>query len=110
MNAMTDSHDSPNDKASPQRRRAERVTVRALARLREAGRTPFEVELTDLSSTGCRLVTFARLQVDTTIWINLPGLAPLEAVIKRIFGQDYGCEFLHPLHPAVAKHLQERLR
>lgn len=107
---MTEGHKPPNENASPQRRRAERAKCRARARLRVAGCTPFEVELGDLSSTGCRLVTFARLQVGTTIRINLPGLAPLEAVIKRILGQDYGCEFLHPLHPAVAKHLQEQLR
>ena len=71
---------------------------------------PTEVELTDLSATGCRMVTFARLQVGTKIWINLPGLAPLEAIIRRSHEQDYGCEFLQPLHPAVAEHLQQQLR
>lgn len=96
--------------ASSQRRGAERVKIRAQARLREAGCTPFEVELTDLSSTGCRMVTFARLQIGTTIWLNLPSLAPLEAIIRRNIERDYGCEFLHPLHPAVAEHLQKRLR
>ena len=98
------------DEASLQRRGAQRANVHAQARLREAGCTPFNVELTDLSSTGCRMVTFARLHVGTTIWVNLPGLAPLEAIIRRSEGQDYGCEFLQPLHPAVAKHLQDQLR
>jgi len=96
--------------ASSQRRGAQRATVHGQARLRGAGCTPFEVELTDLSATGCRMVTFARLQVGTKIWINLPGLAPLEAIIRRSHEQDYGCEFLQPLHPAVAEHLQQQLR
>lgn len=96
--------------ASSQRRGAQRAKVHGQARLREAGCTPFEVELTDLSSTGCRMITFARLQIGTKIWINLPGLAPLEAITRRSQGQVYGCEFLQPLHPAVAEHLQQQLR
>lgn len=100
----------PDTDASQQRRRAERVTVRATARLREAGCTPFDVELADLSATGCGMLTFARMQVGTTIWINLPGLAPLETIIRRSSENYYGCEFVHALHPAVSDHLQKILR
>jgi hypothetical protein len=58
-------------------RRAERAPVRANARFREAGFNPFDVELFDLSSTGFRMVTYARPQVGKQIWDNLPGLQPL---------------------------------
>lgn len=91
-------------------RRAERAPVQARARYREAGLNPFDVELFDLSSTGFRMVTFFRPQLGKHIWINLPGLQPLEAIVRRADGNSYGCEFVDPLHPSVAKHLQVKLR
>lgn len=91
-------------------RRAERAPVRARARFREVGCNPFEVELHDLSSTGFRMVTYSRPRIGTHIWINLPGLQTLEAVVRRIEGDAIGCEFVYPLHPSVAAHLQAKLR
>ena len=91
-------------------RRAERAPVKARARFREAGFNPFDVDLFDLSSTGFRMVTFSRPAIGKTIWVNLPGLQPLEAVIRRADGNNFGCEFTYPLHPSVAEHLQAKLR
>jgi len=91
-------------------RRAERAPVKGRARYREPGLNPFDVELFDLSSTGFRMVTFFRPQIGKHIWVNLPGLQPLEAVVRRADGNSYGCEFVDPLHPSVAKHLQVKLR
>lgn len=91
-------------------RRAERAPVTARARFREAGFNPFDVELFDLSFTGFRMVTFARPQIGKQIWVTLPGLQSLEAIVRRADGNEYGCEFLYPLHPSVAKHLQVKLR
>ncbi len=91
-------------------RGAERAPVRARARYREPGLNPFDVELYDLSSTGFRMITCFRPQMGKRIWVNLPGLQPLEAIVRRSDGNNYGCEFLHPLHPAVAAHLQAKLR
>jgi hypothetical protein len=91
-------------------RGAERAPITARARFREPGLNPFDVELHDLSSTGFRMVTFFRPQIGKHVWVNLPGLQPLEAVVRRSDGNNYGCEFVHPLHPSVAKHLQVKLR
>ena len=91
-------------------RGAERGPVRGRARYRETGLNPFDVELYDLSSTGFRMVTFFRPQLGKHIWVNLPGLQPLEAIVRRADGNNYGCEFVHPLHPSVAAHLQLKLR
>ena len=99
-----------DSKPASQARRAERAPVCGRARFREPGFNPFDVELFDLSSTGFRMVTFARPQIGKHIWVNLPGLQPLEAVVRRADGNNYGCEFVHPLHPSVAKHLQVKLR
>lgn len=103
INRKTGGNDS-----KPQRRAAQRASVSATARLREAGRTPFDVRLSDVSATGFRIETFARLHVGTKIWVSLPDLAPLEAFVRRCDGKIYGCEFLRPLHPAVAEHLHAR--
>lgn len=97
-------------KAPTAGRGAERTPVTARARFREPGLNPFDVELFDLSSTGFRMVTFFRPQIGKHIWVNLPGLQPLEAVVRRADGNNYGCEFVNPLHPSVAKHLQVKLR
>jgi hypothetical protein len=91
-------------------RRSKRAPVKARARFREPGLNPFDVDLFDLSSTGFRMVTAFRPQIGKHIWVNLPGLQPLEAVVRRADGNNYGCEFIAPLHPAVADHLQARLR
>jgi hypothetical protein len=97
-------------KIAPDVRSAERAPIRARARFREPGFNPFEVELYDLSSTGFRMITYSRPPLGKTIWVNLPGLQPLEAVIRRADGNSYGCEFVYPLHPSVAAHLQVKLR
>lgn len=102
--------DSDDRKPSSTGRRAERAPVRANARFREAGFNPFDVELYDLSSTGFRMVTFARPQIGKHIWVSLPGLQPLEAIVRRADGNAHGCEFVHPLHPSVAAHMQIKLR
>ncbi|HWV59711.1 MAG TPA: PilZ domain-containing protein [Sphingopyxis sp.] len=91
-------------------RGAERAPVTARARFREPGLNPFNVELFDLSSTGFRMVTSFRPEIGKHIWVNLPGLQPLEAVVRRADGNNYGCEFVHPLHVSVAQHLQAKLR
>ncbi len=91
-------------------RGAERAPVAARARFREPGLNPFDVELFDLSSTGFRMITSFRPQIGKHIWVNLPGLQPLEAVVRRADGNNYGCEFVNPLHISVAQHLQAKLR
>jgi hypothetical protein len=90
-------------------RRARRAEVNARARFREPGCNPFEVQLFDLSSTGFRMVTYGRPQLGVHIWVTLPGLQALEAIVRRANGNEFGCEFVSPLHPSVAEHLQRQL-
>ncbi|WP_188237180.1 PilZ domain-containing protein [Sphingopyxis sp. LK2115] len=103
-------HSIETGSALKRARGAERAPVRGRARYREPGLNPFDVELFDLSSTGFRMVTFFRPQLGKHIWVSLPGLQPLEAIVRRADGNDYGCEFVCPLHPSVARHLQIKLR
>ncbi|HJS13243.1 PilZ domain-containing protein [Sphingopyxis sp.] len=107
---MLGNHTTEIKKAPTGARGAERAPVAAHARFREPGLNPFDVELHDLSSTGFRMVTFSRPRIGKHIWVSLPGLQPLEAIVRRADGNNFGCEFVHPLHPAVARHLQVKLR
>lgn len=90
-------------------RRDQRAAVGGHARFREAGSNPFDADLFDLSSTGFRMFTFSRQAIGKHIWVNLPGLQPMEAVVRRSDGNNYGCEFIQPLHPSVADHLKTKL-
>lgn len=56
------------------------------------------------------MFTFSRQDIGKHIWVNLPGLQPMEAVVRRQDGDNYGCEFVSPLHPSVADHLKAKLR
>lgn len=97
-------------KPATQTRGAQRAQVKANAKFREAGFNPYDAELFDLSSTGFRMNTFARPAIGKHIWVSLPGLQQLEAVVRRVDGNEYGCEFVNPLHPSVAAHMQGKLR
>lgn len=88
-----------------EQRRAPRHKVKAQASFRETGSGAFEVELSDISPIGFCMVTFGRPAVGTHIWVRLPGLRSLEAVVRRSQGNDHGCEFIQPLHAAVSDHL-----
>lgn len=97
-------------KPGAQTRGAERAQVKANARFREAGFNPYDAELFDLSSTGFRMNTYARPAIGKHIWVSLPGLQQLECIVRRVDGNEYGCEFVNPLHPSVAAHMQTKLR
>ena len=91
-------------------RRSQRVRIAARARFREVGANPYEVEIDDLSATGFRMISYTRPRTGTRIWVTLPGLQSLEAVVRRTQGNNHGCEFTQPLHPSVATHLQSLLK
>ncbi len=98
------------DAAASDTRRSKRVRITARARFREVGANPYEVEIDDLSATGFRMISYTRPRTGTRIWVTLPGLQSLEAVVRRSEGNNHGCEFIAPLHPSVAQHLQSLLK
>ncbi|KQT34867.1 pilus assembly protein PilZ [Sphingomonas sp. Leaf412] len=86
-------------------RRALRKAVTMRAQLRDRGTTRFEIEVVDLSVTGFRANTGFTLWPGTTVWLTMPGLAALEAVVAWRDKTRYGCAFAKPLHPAVFDHI-----
>ena len=95
----------PNDHLDDDARRALRKNVKMRAHLRDRGQTRFEIEVTDLSLSGFRAETSFTLWPGTIVWLTLPGLAGLEAVVAWRDKFKYGCAFAKPLHPAVFDHI-----
>ncbi len=91
-------------------RSAQRLDIRLKASLRETGTGKFSVDVLDMSVTGCRLETSFTLKVGARVWITIPGLAPLEAIVAWKEMYRYGCRFASPLHTAVLDHIVARFR
>ncbi|WP_298092471.1 pilus assembly protein PilZ [uncultured Sphingomonas sp.] len=86
-------------------RQSLRRKVKMRAHLRDKGQTRFEIDVVDLSQQGFRAETSFTLWPGTVVWLTLPGLAPLEAVVAWRDKFKYGCAFAKPLHPAVFEHI-----
>lgn len=82
-----------------------RRSVKMRAHLRDRGQTRFEIEVIDLSQSGFRAQTSFTLWPGTVVWLTLPGMAPLEAVVAWRDKANYGCAFAKPLHGAVFDHI-----
>ena len=79
------------------------LTVRCDAR---QGCEPWaKVVLTDLSRTGFRIAWSPRCQPGAKLWIRIPGLQPLSAVVRWQNQSGIGCEFTSPLYEPVFEHL-----
>ena len=90
---------------SGESRRSLRKAVTMRAHLRDRGQTRFEIEVNDLSLLGFRAETSFALWPGTIVWLTLPGLAGLEAVVAWRDKTQYGCAFAKPLHSAVFEHI-----
>ncbi len=86
-------------------RRAERVSVRMQASLREQSFSKFDVLVSDLSTDGFRCETHYRVSPNSIVWLTIPGLSPLESRVVWANGKAYGCAFTRPLHIAVMEHI-----
>lgn len=86
-------------------RRALRKAVRLTGQLRDRGSTKFAIDVVDLSTTGFRAETIARLHEGALVWLTLPGMAGLEARVAWVDHRRCGCWFTQPLHPAVLERI-----
>ncbi len=92
-------------------RRAMRLDVRLSAGLREPGSAQkFEVDIIDLSVTGFRCETSFTLRPGQMVFVSIPTLGALEAMVMRRDGFVYGCAFERPLYTAVFDHIVAKHR
>jgi hypothetical protein len=96
---------SRSSKWNQDARRALRLDVAFNAGLREPGSTRFQISVVDLSVTGFRCETSFTLREGATVWLTIPGLSGIEAVVAWKDHFHYGCSFKAPLHIAVFDHI-----
>ena len=82
-------------------RGSSRVSVVLEVGLRRSGSHQVHVELRDISTHGFRAELFERVYVGERLWLKLPGLEGWHARVAWARGDQIGCEFVQPLHPAV---------
>lgn len=86
-------------------RRYLRGGVHIIAQIREKGYGHHQAKVSDLSRAGCRVITPMYFNADNSIFITIPGFAPLEARIAWHEREEYGCYFANELHEAVYDHI-----
>lgn len=89
-------------------RKAQRNAVQMVAELRLSVGQRFKVSVLDLSETGFRIETGNHIELGSKAFLAIPELNSLPAQIAWSEGTYYGCEFLHPLHPAVFDHISRK--
>ena len=90
------------------RERANRAAVSLTCEVRQ-GTRPWKVaKLEDISESGFRIAWLPNCRLDTPLWVRIPGLQLLSAHIRWQDNNAVGCEFTHPLYPAVFEHIAQR--
>ncbi|HKR16149.1 PilZ domain-containing protein [Rhizorhapis sp.] len=81
-------------------------------KLRRAGENWFNARLSNLSPTGFRVQSFAKLEQESVIYVMLPGFDGRKAKVMWTRDHEAGCQFERPLHPAIFDHIirMSRLR
>ena len=79
------------------RRRTPRAPVSLDAKLGRGGLERALCKVVDLSMHGARLQSYSEMKRGSTIWLTLPGLAPIAADV--VWAEDFvaGCQFREAL-------------
>lgn len=86
-------------------RGAQRRPVSIGVRIRRPGENWFSSRISNLSLTGFRLQSFAKLNPGKELWIALPGFEGRRAIVLWTRAHEAGCAFDRPLHPAILDHV-----
>jgi hypothetical protein len=86
-------------------RRYSRGDVHIIAQIREKGYGHHQAKVTDLSRAGCKVITPMYLNPHSSLFITIPGFAPLETRIVWHDRDEYGCNFVNELHEAIYEHI-----
>jgi PilZ domain len=87
-------------------RNSERVYLSSTeARLRETAGSSWPVRLIDLSPRGFRAAWHYSLKAGDRVWLKIGDMEALCALVRWNREFEIGCEFEHPIHPAVFDHI-----
>lgn len=91
------------------RRRSRRVSVAGEMALRRSGGFSFQVQLGDVSATGCKVELIELVDIRERVIARFPGLEPLGARVAWVDEHSAGIEFERAIYPAVFDLLLSRL-
>jgi hypothetical protein len=80
-------------------REGKREAVDVAGTLRHVRNVPIDVIVEDLSTTGFRVRTDARLGLDEKVTVGIPGVGQHAASVVRRTSDGFGCEFITPIAP-----------
>lgn len=80
--------------------RSDRVAVDRVGTLRDTERTPVDIMVDNLSTTGCMFLLDRELPLGALVSIGIPGVGVRYARISRVEHPQYGCAFLSPVSDA----------
>lgn len=88
-------------------RTARRRAVNFSGFVRESVATVVPVEVTNLSTDGCRFQATGSFETATIVWLKIAGLGARQARIVWARDGGYGCEFCKSLQSEVVEQLYE---
>ena len=91
-----------------ERRSQARHKLLASATYRERGRSRSSIDVTDISTRGCRIRAQGAVVCGDHGWVTLPTLGPWSCSLVWHGEQEAGLMFERPLHSAVAELMSER--
>jgi hypothetical protein len=89
-------------------RESERLPVMLRAKMKRLGRSGFEVPVSDIGTSGCKVEFADRPDIGETVSLRFDGLDSLEATVRWITDRNCGLDFVHPLHSAILDMLLTR--
>ncbi len=79
------------------KRRSARAPVSLDAKLGRGGLDRTLCRITDLSREGARISSYSALRKDSMIWLTLPGIGQVAAMVRWADDFHAGCQFEEPL-------------
>ena len=92
------------DRGHEPRRREPRVPIAAEVPLRELGRNSVPAKLVNLSSRGFMAETAALISPGARVWLSLPGLSRVNALVVWARNGHVGGEFSQVVDPLAVFH------
>ena len=69
---------------------------------RRSGSLYRDLEFKDLSPNGFRMQTLTHLEIGELLWVQMPRIGTMPAIVRWQKKDEYGCEFRVPISKAVA--------
>jgi hypothetical protein len=92
-----------------EKRRADRVPLKCEVEFRRHGDARFQVDLIDLSPTGCCIAPPVKVQPGESIYLRIPGKEAIHAKVMWVEEWRVGAQFDRPIYEPVFDDLVRRL-